>query len=251
MDADSPHAGDAPLLNSGAWPVMRPIGHVISPFGEKFGVPRQPGIVTAARGRIIFEAPYDTPDAVRALDGFSHIWVIFYAHHIPCSPEFRPTVRPPRLGGNVRVGVFASRSLFRPNPIGLSLVRLEAVLVENHKASLEISGMDLVDGTPVLDIKPYLPYVEAPQDARGGFAGEAPGVVSVNWQATAEMALRNRIPDERQRDDFRVLAQQTLQSDPRPSYQSDQIGKTYSMLLDGHTLDFCTTPSGLAITNLR
>lgn len=141
---------------------MRPIARIRSDFGSKFGVPRQSGLVDALEAAVVFEEPYRNPDALRGLEGFSHIWLI-WAFHQSQRPEWSPTVRPPRLGGNQRVGVFASRSPFRPNPIGLSSVRLDHIAYTDALGPvLHVRGADLVDGTPILDIKPYLPYGDWP-----------------------------------------------------------------------------------------
>jgi tRNA (adenine37-N6)-methyltransferase len=133
-----------------------PIGIVHSPFKEKFGVPRQPGIATAARATLELLPPYDREEALEGLSGFSHVWLVF-VFHATAAQGWQPSVRPPRLGGNVRVGVFASRSMFRPNPIGLSVVELEGYGREDGRLVLHVKGADLIDGTPVLDIKPYIP----------------------------------------------------------------------------------------------
>ena len=151
---------------------MRPIARIRSDFGSKFGVPRQSGLVDALEAAVVFEEPYRNPDALRGLEGFSHIWLI-WAFHQSQRPEWSPTVRPPRLGGNQRVGVFASRSPFRPNPIGLSSVRLDHIAYTDALGPvLHVRGADLVDGTPILDIKPYLPYGDCHPEAAGGFASE-------------------------------------------------------------------------------
>src|SRR6478736_5715820 len=151
---------------------MSPVAVIRTSFGEKFGVPRQPGLAPSAKGRIVFENTYRNPDTLRGIEGFSHLWVIFQFH---LAEGWSPTVRPPRLGGNERVGVFASRSPFRPNPIGLSVVKLERVELDSPEGPvIHVSGVDLVDGTPVLDIKPYVAYSDALPEARSGFAGAPP-----------------------------------------------------------------------------
>ncbi|HSP44184.1 MAG TPA: tRNA (N6-threonylcarbamoyladenosine(37)-N6)-methyltransferase TrmO, partial [Luteolibacter sp.] len=149
---------------------LDPIGIVRSCFGEKFAGPRQPGLCPSAWGELILHPPYRSHEAVRGLEGFSHIWLIF-GFHETAAQGWSPTVRPPRLGGNQRVGVFASRSTFRPNGLGLSLVRLEGIDEDSPDAPvLKLGGLDLIDGTPVYDIKPYLPYAESVPDAHAGFA---------------------------------------------------------------------------------
>ena len=151
---------------------LDPIGTVFTCFGEKFGTPRQPGLCPSAWGRLVFREPYRSPEAIRGLDGFSHLWLIF-GFHETLDQGWTPTVRPPRLGGNRRVGVFASRSPFRPNGLGLSLARLEGIDTAAAEAPvILLGGVDLIDSTPVYDIKPYLPYAEAVPDATAGFASD-------------------------------------------------------------------------------
>ena len=144
------------------------IGVIHSPYKEKFAVPRQPGLVTSGSGELHLIAPYNQTDAVRGLEAFSHLWVVFVFHQT-MEGGWRPTVRPPRLGGNARMGVFATRSTFRPNPIGMSLVELKGIRCQKDRVILELGSLDLVDGTPVIDIKPYLPFAEALPDARASY----------------------------------------------------------------------------------
>ena len=227
--------------DSRARPVtMSPVGRVLSPFGGKFGAPRQPGIVPAAIGEIRFFPPWNSPDAFRGLEGFSHLWVLFLADQIPEETVFRPTVRPPRLGGNEKLGVFATRSLFRPNRMGLSLVRLLGIVQGEEGTFLKVGGLDLVDGTPVLDVKPYLPYAEALPDASGGFAAGPPGQVPVRLEAGAEAVLAEII----ERDPgFAALLHQTLAADPRPAYQDDPE-REYAFELSGYTVRFAAESGG-------
>ncbi len=196
---------------------MRPIGRVESCFGEKFGTPRQSGLVPEARGRIVFsdEVP---AGACRGLEDFSHVWIVFLFDQVE-EKDTRWFVRPPRLGGNEKKGVFATRSPFRPNRIGLSLVKLEGV----HDDSLVVSGLDLVDGTAVLDLKPYLPYVESVADAEGGFAKEAPVLLGVDFVDD----LEGEIDEER-----RALITQILAVDPRPAYHDDEE-RVYGCMIEG------------------
>lgn len=193
-----------------------PIGIVHSCFPDKFGVPRQPQLTPAATGHIELLPPYNREEAVRELDGFSHIWVMFVFHEAK-REAWKPTVRPPRLGGNRRVGVFASRSPERPNPIGLSLLTLDGVQTGEGGVILQVSNLDLIDGTPVLDIKPYVPYADSVPDARAGFAPQAPDKrLPVNFSETARQqlqALSANYPD------LATLIEQVLQQDPRPAYQ--------------------------------
>ena len=190
------------------------IGFIHSPFKEKFGVPRQPGLVLQIQAILELVAPYDRREAVAGLEGYSHIWIQFLFHRL--GPyNWQPSVRPPRLGGNRRVGVFASRSPFRPNPIGLSVVKLERVDCTGGRVRLELSGVDLVDGTPVLDIKPYVPYVDSIPDAESGFASAAPTpVLDVDFLPAAVDQLARHPDGKRLREELVAL----LEIDPRPAY---------------------------------
>lgn len=193
-----------------------PIGVIHSCYKEKFGIPRQSGLVTAAEATLELYAPYDCPEALTELEGFSHIWVVFVFHQTK-RQTWKPTVRPPRLGGNQRIGVFASRSPFRPNPIGLSAVLLEGIDCSGGRCRLRLRGADLLDGTPVLDIKPYLPYADALPEARAGYAAQVPDsglTVSFNELAAQQCAHleQSGFPGLRQ------LIEQMLRADPRPAY---------------------------------
>lgn len=194
---------------------MEPIGIVHSCFKEKFGIPRQAGLAPAAMAEVELYKPYASPAAVRGLETFSHIW-IFFRFHACEGCGWRDTVRPPRLGGNERVGVFASRSGFRPNHMGMSAVRLEDITLSSAQVRLLISGADILDGTPVLDIKPYIPYADSLPDARGGFAAAPPPEsVSIDFTDAAEAACRRfsgSIPK------LRDLIVQMIRIDPRPAY---------------------------------
>ena len=200
----------------------RPIGIIHSCFPEKFGIPRQPGLVPAAEAELELLAPFNRPEAVRGLEGFSHIWLLFL-FHASLREHWRPTVRPPRLGGNLRVGVFASRSPFRPNPIGLSALELKAISTANG-VRLLLAGVDLLDGTPVLDIKPYLPYADSIACARPGYS-EAPGAPdhTVVFEQQPMLYLRGLPEADGQR--LRALIMQLLLHDPRPGYLDDNAGQ--------------------------
>ena len=191
---------------------MEPIARIRSEFPAKFGVPRQAGLVEGLRAAVVFEPPYRAADALRGIEGFSHLWLIWEFSENRRT-GWSPTVRPPRLGGNQRMGVFATRSPFRPNPLGLSCVKLEKVELSGPDGPmLWVSGADLMDGTPILDIKPYLPYADCRPEAVGGFAGEAPeGRLAVDIPPE----LLARVPEERREALMGVLAQ-----DPRPPYQN-------------------------------
>ncbi len=192
-----------------------PIGIVHSPFQERFGIPRQPLLVPEATARLELLAPYGCSEAVAGLEAFSHLWLTFVFHRCP-QEGWRPQVRPPRLGGNRRVGVFASRSPFRPNPVGLSVVALEGIVQQRDGVELLLSGIDLLDGTPVLDIKPYIPYVDSIPEARSGYAAEPPRASKgVRFSERAEAQLQ-------QREDaagLKRLIVKLLECDPRPAYK--------------------------------
>ncbi|MDF7721753.1 tRNA (N6-threonylcarbamoyladenosine(37)-N6)-methyltransferase TrmO, partial [Enterobacter hormaechei subsp. xiangfangensis] len=185
------------------------IGVIRSPYKEKFAVPRQPGLVIHGGGELHLVAPYNQADAVRGLEAFSHLWVVFVFHQT-MEGGWRPTVRPPRLGGNARMGVFATRSTFRPNPIGMSLVELKGIRCQRDQVILELGSLDLVDGTPVIDIKPYLPFAEALPDARASYAQDAPQAdmpVHFTSEITTQISeLEKRYP--RLRDFIVVLQRQ-------------------------------------------
>ena len=166
-----------------------PIGIVRSCFTEKFGVPRQSGLVSDATGCVEMLPPFDEADVFRGLEGFSHIWLFWHFHAIRADAAWQTTVRPPRLGGNRRIGVFASRSPYRPNPIGLSAVRLERISRDCGRLRLHLRGLDLIDGTPILDIKPYLPYTDAIETARAGYDEDAPDIRPVGFAPGVEELL--------------------------------------------------------------
>ncbi|WP_295742196.1 tRNA (N6-threonylcarbamoyladenosine(37)-N6)-methyltransferase TrmO [uncultured Oscillibacter sp.] len=192
---------------------LRVIAHVRSDFPSKFGVPRQSGLVDDLESTLVFEPEFRNEDALRGLEGFSHLWLVWVFHQAR-RREWSPTVRPPRLGGNVRMGVFATRSPFRPNPIALSAVRLAGVeRTREWGTVLRLRGADLMDGTPVLDIKPYLPYADCIPDALGGFAAVPAGEA---LEVAIPPDLLERVPPDRRKSLRGVLAQ-----DPRPHYQED------------------------------
>ena len=192
---------------------MKIIAHIFNDFPKKFGIPRQSGIIESLQGRIVFEPEYRNPEAIRGLEEFSHIWLIWEFSEAK-RDEWSPTVRPPRLGGNVRKGVFATRSPFRPNPIGLSSVKLERIET-NPKLGpvLHVSGADLMDGTPIYDIKPYIAYTDSHPDAVSGFAAKpAEYLLEVDFPDE----LLEKVPMEHRESLMAVLAH-----DPRPQYQDD------------------------------
>lgn len=208
---------------------MKIIARIHSAFPEKFGVPRQSGLVDELQAQIIFEPEYRNPDAVRGLDEFSHIWLLWEFSEAK-RETWSPTVRPPRLGGNQRLGVFATRSPYRPNPIGLSCVRLERVELSSAQGPvLHVRGADLMDGTPIYDIKPYLPYADCQPQATGGFAAQRPeGRLTVDIPAP----LLAQVPEETRAALSGVLAQ-----DPRPAYQSDPE-RVYGLSFGGLEVHF-------------
>jgi tRNA-Thr(GGU) m(6)t(6)A37 methyltransferase TsaA len=198
---------------------LTPIGTIESCFKEKFGIPRQSGLAPAARATLVLHPPYNQAAVVSGLEAFTHVWLIYLFHGVE-KGKWKPTVRPPRLGGNRRTGVFATRSNFRPNPLGLSAVKLDEIITRGAQVRLELSGTDLLDGTPVLDIKPYLPYADTIDGAGGGFAQEAPGAcLAVEFTADARAACDRLEADTA--PGITRLIEQTLALDPRPAYKSD------------------------------
>lgn len=208
---------------------IKQIAYIETDFKEKFGIPRQSGRVPSLQGRIVFLPEYRNPEALRGIEDFSHLWLIFdfsESHR----DEWSPTVRPPRLGGNKRVGVFASRSPFRPNPLGLSCVRLERVEKTEDKGHiLIVSGVDLLDGTPIYDIKPYIPHADCRADAVGAYADRA-STHRLEVEAPEELLLQ--IPEDKRGT---VIA--CIEDDPRPSYQNDPE-RVYGMEFAGVNIRF-------------
>ena len=216
---------------------MKIIARIHSDFKEKFGIPRQSGLVPQAKAKIVFEPEYRVADALRGIEEYSHLWLIWSFSKAE-RETWSPTVRPPRLGGNTRVGVFATRSPFRPNAIGLSSVTLDEVRLHTPEGPvLIVGGADLLDGTPIYDIKPYLPYVDSHPDARGGFSAEH-----------ADYALRVHIPPELMEkipQEKREALTGVLAGDPRPSYQNDP-SRVYGVNFAGMNVKF--TVDGLSLT---
>lgn len=205
------------------------IGHIHCCLKEKFGIPRQPGLVPHLQAYIEMETAYRRAEAFQALDGFSHIWIVFVFHQC-LTNDWSATVRPPRLGGNRRVGVFASRSGFRPNPIGQSVVELNSIEEAKGSLRLNIQGIDLLDGTPVLDIKPYLPYADSHPNAIAGYADQLPrtdGRVVFSRDAERQCA---RFQDQA-RPNLRRTIRDLLALDPRPAYADTTQKHTYGMRL--------------------
>ncbi|MEY4588742.1 MAG: hypothetical protein RL497_818 [Pseudomonadota bacterium] len=204
---------------------LAPIGIIRSCFSQKFGIPRQPGLAPDAVGYLTLLAPFNNQEAVVGLEGVSHLWVQFIFHE--GYSGWKPRVKMPRLGGNKTLGVFATRSPNRPNNIGLSVVRLLKVEVE-PEVVLTLGGVDILDGTPVLDIKPYLPYADALDHARNDWASEAPGVCAVRFSVLASAQCVEFIEAYPR---LRPLIEQVLAQDPRPSYQEFDGARVYVLRL--------------------
>lgn len=201
---------------------MQPIAHIYNPYVEKFGVPRQGNLAPHVISDIVFEPPFRHEDCIRGLDAFSHLWIIWKFHHH--GEEWHPTVRPPRLGGNTRVGVFATRSPFRPNGLGLSVVKLVSI---EPGPVLRVSGADMVDGTPIYDIKPYIPYADSIPDAAEGFTQVPRMLLRVEWQTSQPLMSH----------DWLTALEETLAQDPRPSYQNDPQ-RLYHMSFKPYNVSF-------------
>jgi tRNA-Thr(GGU) m(6)t(6)A37 methyltransferase TsaA len=198
---------------------LRPIGYIQSPFKEKFGIPRQPGLAPNAQAVLALVHPFNRIESVRGLDEFTHIWISFLFHGVD-EENFRPMVRPPRLGGNQRIGVFATRSTHRPNRLGLSAVKLDRIDTSDG-VRLFLSGVDLLDETPVFDIKPYLPWSDSLPDAQAGFAQEAPNRrLQVLFSESANEALE--MLGEHSGNQLKALVEEVVSLDPRPAYIQDQ-----------------------------
>lgn len=216
------------------------IAHIETDFTSKFGIPRQ-STLTDAGGRIVFEGEYKNPDAFRGIEEYSYLWILWeFSENV--NAGWKPTVRPPRLGGNQRVGVFATRSPFRPNPIGLSCVKLEKVLFDEKDGPvLYVTGADLMDGTPVFDIKPYIPYVDAHPEAGGSFAEK-------KKEYTLEVVIPERFAGIFSEEQARVL-KQALAQDPRPSYQDDPE-RIYGMEYAGCDVRFRVSEGTLTVCEI-
>lgn len=206
---------------------IKAIARIRSDFPTKFGIPRQAGIVEELEARIVFEPEYRNPDALRGLEGFSHIWLIWQFSQA-VREDWSPTVRPPRLGGNTRMGVFATRSPFRPNALGLSCVRLLGIEDTEEGRTLRVAGADLMDGTPIFDIKPYIPYADCKPEAESGFAPDPGAQLTVEFLPEAE----KHIPPEKRQALRGVLA-----NDPRPRYKQDGE-RVYALEFAGREVKF-------------
>ncbi len=221
---------------------MAVIARVHSDFQEKFGVPRQSGLVQELRAELVFEPAWRNPDALRGIEDFSHLWLL-WGFSENAGRGFSPTVRPPRLGGNTRMGVFATRSPFRPNPLGLSCVRLLGLRQDKRLGPvLELAGADLMDGTPVFDVKPYLPYADCHPEATGGFTDRTP---RPTLRVALPQELAARVPEEKRAALLAVLAQ-----DPRPAYQHDSA-RVYALRFAGLQVRFSVCADVLTVTQIE
>ena len=227
---------------------MRRIARIYTDFDENFGIPRQSGLADLLKGEIVFEKEFRSEHVVRGLEEFSHIWLIWHFDHSPerqsrLSAGLQPTVRPPRLGGNVKKGVFATRSPFRPNPVGLSCVRLESVRFDRDRGPvLSVSGIDMRNGTEIYDIKPYLPHIDAHPEAKGGFSEAAAG-----YRLTVDFPdeLLGKLPADR-----REAAVQMLSQDPRPGYQHSEE-RVYGVSFSGFDIRFRVRDLVLTVISLE
>lgn len=216
---------------------IKPVAFIKTDFPEKFGVPRQSGRVNTLTAKIVFTEKFNDRDAIRGIEGFSHIWLIF-GFSLCDNSKWSPTVRPPRLGGNTKMGVFASRSPFRPNGLGLSSVKLLGVSENNE---LIVSGADLVDGTPIYDVKPYLPFSDCHTDAIGGFADEH---VDDRLEVLFPENLLNVLPEDK-----RQALIDCLKEDPRPSYQNDE--REYGMKFSSFNVRFTVKDGVLTVNSVE
>ena len=222
--------------------LMCPVAHIRSDFPTKFGIPKQSGLSQALEARVVFCPEYRSADAVRGLEEFSHIWLLWqFSAAVREGETFSPTVRPPRLGGNKRVGVFASRSPFRPNHIGLSCVKLERIDYTGEGPVLIVRGADLMDGTPIYDIKPYIPYADCHPDAAEGFTGQTR---THHLEVSCPEALWQTVPEA-----DRAALQGVLASDPRPSYQHDPQ-RVYGMEFAGLEVHFTVDGAQLTVQDI-
>lgn len=221
---------------------IKPIARIHTDFSEKFGVPRQAGLAPSLTGKIVFEPEYRNVRAVKELDGFSHIWLIW--EFSQCSDsKFSPTVRPPRLGGNRRVGVFASRSPFRPNRLGLSCVKIEKIETSGENAPIiTVSGVDMTDGTPIYDIKPYIPIADCIPTASEGYTAQTK---KYKINVSCDEKLLSIIPENK-----RQALLELLSNDPRPAY-NDEEGKEYGVTFAGFNIRFKYENNGLTVTQIK
>ncbi len=223
------------------------LGYVRSPYKQKFAIPRQPGLIAEAIGELVLHPPYADDAIIRGLDSFSHLWLVFVFHET-ADKGWSPMVRPPRLGGNQKKGVFATRATFRPNPVGLSVVKFLGSHREGEKLVLKLGGIDLLDGTPILDIKPYLPYADSHPEADGGFADSAPTTeMTVSF---AEEALEF-CQKQHQYPELAAFIEKVLRQDPRPPYKKEKANpQSYGMSLYHYNIKWTVDENHNHITHI-
>ncbi|QIL86573.1 tRNA (N6-threonylcarbamoyladenosine(37)-N6)-methyltransferase TrmO [Vibrio sp. HDW18] len=226
---------------------IAPIAIIESPYQEKFAVPRQPRLVPSARARVKLLGECNCAESIRGIEQFSHVWLLFLFDH-NLAAGWKPTVRPPRLGGNQRMGVFASRATFRPNGIGMSAVELYGVSKQGDQYYLELGSVDLVNGTPIIDIKPYIPYSDAIPDAQGGYADQAPVCLPVSFSPSAEHVLNTHAAGEQRR----AVIHQVLAQDPRPAYKKNRADhKLYAVNLYDWNVKFSVSNQAIVVSAIE
>ena len=224
---------------------IRPIAYIQTSFPEKFGIPRQSGLARNLKGKIVFEKEYRCSDALRGLEGFSHLWLIWeFSANRRSAGEWQPTVRPPRLGGNASMGVFATRSPFRPNPLGLSCVKLSSIELETPDGPvIHVEGADLMDGTPIYDIKPYIRYADSRPEAVSGY-------VDTLHEKSLKVVLPTNLSDRIVEKEIIPSLIETLRLDPRPSYHDDPQ-REYGMSFAGYNVRFTVRNDILDVTDIQ
>lgn len=226
------------------------IGYHHSPLTQKFGIPRQPNLVQVS-SHIEFVPPYDNVAAFEGIENYSHLWIIWQFHHNRPQANFRPQVRPPRFGGNAKMGVFATRSMYRPSPLGLSVVRLERLEVINHKVRLYIIGADMADSTPIFDIKPYLAFSDSITDAISQQI-DTPSMRKTAIDTKAKQVFDGLIRQGVLEDADVQIIQGLIAQDPRPAYRQDEVGTIFALRYDGVDVDFLMNETGvLMIVGVR
>lgn len=223
---------------------IKPVAHIRTEFPEKFGIPRQSGLAKSLKGCVVFEPEYRNPDALRGLEGFSHLWLIWEFSANRNSGSWQPTVRPPRLGGNAHMGVFATRSPFRPNPLGLSCVKIVSIDIDTPEGPvIYVSGADLMNGTPIYDIKPYIRYADSRPEAVCGYVDE---LEERSLKVIFPSGLSERVADKT----VIPSLMETLRLDPRPSYHDDPE-RTYGLSFAGYNVRFMVNGNVLTVTDLE
>jgi len=226
---------------------VEPIGFIESPYKEKFAVPRQPRLVTAARSRVKLVGQANSPEAIRGLEQFSHAWLLFLFDQ-NLAAGWKPTVRPPRLGGNERIGVFASRSTFRPNGIGMSAIEIRGISKQGEQIYLDLGNVDLVDGTPIVDIKPYIPYSDSIPEALASYAEDEPEKVQVTFTDSALKVLTKQDEPDYQK----AVIEQVLAQDPRPAYKKNKPdNKEYAVNLFDLNIKFTVNDNLITVTAIE